>query len=86
MRAFDTFRSLKESGNIYYTSLGWGKAEVPPLVEALKYAEEHCDAAKVGGGLKLVLYHNEFDAEDKAALEAAPAVECSALFKVCVYI
>ena len=47
-------------------------------MEAIKYAEEHCDAAKVGGKLGLVLAGNKFDAEDKAALETA--VESSAVF------
>ena len=80
VRAFETYNSLNMFGNISYSDLGWGKAEVPTIVEALKYAEEHCDAAMVGLRLRLGLTGNKFDAEDKAALKAA--VEDSAMFEL----
>ena len=83
--AFETYRAStgKDPASrctsiIGYEGLGWGKAEVARIVEAIEYAEGHCDAAKVGAKLTLVLSDNEFDSEDKATLEAA--VKGSSIF------
>jgi len=70
VKAFETHCAF-EGGRIWYQSLGWGKAEVPSLVEAIKYAENKCDATKMERKLTLVLSRNKFDAEDEAALQEA---------------
>ena len=71
VRAFDTFQDVRGgSGMLYYNRLGWGRDEVPILVEALQYANEHCEQPK--GGLSLSIFDgNSFDYEDKAQLRAA---------------
>ena len=68
--AFETFRAHKFDARVHYTDHGWGKTELPTLLEVLKYAEEHVDAEKMGGRLVLELGGNAFDRQDRAALEA----------------
>jgi len=71
VRAFDTFKEVRGGrGSLFYERLGWGRAEVPILVEAIEYANKHCKLPE--GGLDLWMFDgNKFDDEDKAKLRAA---------------
>ena len=71
VRAFETYNFGVRGVNantLFYQSLGWGAAEVPTLVEAIKYADRHCDEK---ADLTLWFNNNKFDEEDKAKLEGA---------------
>jgi hypothetical protein len=77
VRAFDTYRQQFGSDRISYQRLGWGTAQVPTLVAALKYAEAHCqpkDAEGREGGqwnpakLTLSLRDNKFTTHEKTQL------------------
>ena len=73
VRAFETFNFGIRGDNansVRYNRLGWGAAEVPTLVEAIKYADLHCDA-KATGKLYLDVAENNFTEEDKAKLQGA---------------
>ena len=75
VRAFATFNFGIEGDDgslVVYNRLGWGAAELPTLVEAIKYADRHCDKEKTGM-LTLDFEHNNFTAEEKAQLEGATA-------------
>ena len=77
VRAFDTFMQYVSgvfSGVIYYAELGWGTAQVPTLVAALKYAEAHCrpkDEEGNDANVVLSFKNNKFTDEEKARLQAA---------------
>ena len=64
-------------GQIYWTKLGWGTAQVPSLVAALEYAEAHCQPKDQFGEddmLTLNLTENKFtDAEKRQLRAAVPA-------------
>ena len=81
VRAFDTFRQYSRNGDVNYTRLGWGTAQVPTLVAALEYAEAHCrpkdKEGKEDAKLSLVLVGNEFTAAEKAQLRAAVRCVCT---------
>ena len=75
VRAFETFNFGIRGGDckiVFYNNLGWGAAEVPTLVEAIKYADRHCDKEKTGK-LHLNFRQNNFTAEEKAQLTGATA-------------
>ena len=75
VRAFETFNFGIRGANgssLFYKELGWGAAEAPTLVEAIKYADRHCDKEKTGK-LTLDFEHNDFTAEEQAELERATA-------------
>ena len=75
VRAFETFNFGIMGGNnkmVFYNELGWGAAEVPTLVEAIKYADRHCDKEKTGK-LSLDFEYNNFTEEEKAQLKGATA-------------
>ena len=55
---------------VFYNKLGWGAAEAPTLVEAIKYADRHCDKEKTGT-LHLNFHTNNFTEEEKAKLIGA---------------
>ena len=77
VRTFETFNYGIRGDNhniVSYARLGWGAAEVPTLVEAIKYADAHCDA-EVTGTLHLDLTNNNFTEEDKAKLKGASTSE-----------
>jgi len=67
VKAFESFRSSGGS-IIFFTSFGWGTKEVPMLVEAIKYAHEHC---RPRDSQMLDLTANAFTPEDKQALREA---------------
>ena len=69
VRAFETYNfgiRGDDCNTVANQYLGWGAAEVPTLVEAIKYADRHCDKEKAN--LSLVFDDNNFDEEDKAKL------------------
>ena len=72
VRAFETYNGLRGGGinTVFYNNFGWGAAEVPTLVEAIKYADRHCDEEKTGW-LYLNFFSNEFTAAEKAKLIGA---------------
>ena len=74
VRAFETYNGVRGGGSksVFYQKLGWGAAEVPTLVEAIKYADRHCDKEKTGM-LTLNLRDNNFTEEEKAELTGATA-------------
>ena len=74
VRAFDTYRQYSGFA-IGYDNLGWGTAQVPTLVAAIKYAEAHCrpkdEEGKEDAKLLLHLRANKFTAAEEAQLRAA---------------
>ena len=69
IKAFETACDLGAL-KIFYNNLGWGSEEAPVLVEAIKYAHEHCKAADKVPILDFD-YGNKFTDEDKQMLRAA---------------
>ena len=74
VRAFETFNGIRGGGSktIFYNNLGWGAAEAPTLLEAIRYADRHCDKEKTGQ-LQLDFEYNKFTAKEKAELVGATA-------------
>ena len=59
---------------VFYKSSGWGTAEVPTLVAALKYAEAHClprDRSGFGDRVDLDFRLNKFTDDEQDELRAA---------------
>ena len=81
VRAFETHRQYDRYGCIGYTNLGWGTAQVPTLVAAIKYVEAHCrpkdEEGKEDAQLELELGCNKFTAAEKAQLRAALRCVCT---------
>ena len=83
VNAFDTAKQ-QGGGTVFYAYLGWGTAQVPTLVAALKFAEAHCRPKDEEGNdakLTLALWDNKFTDKEKAQLRVA-VPGCSTKFQV----
>jgi len=68
MHAFESFKRIKNDGQISHHDLGWGTAEAPLIAEALKYVDQHCNVH----GLSLHMFNgNDFGEQGWATLKAS---------------